>query len=178
MSRIFSKEKYPWYMRLLFYFQRKKFGKVLEPAKVWGKTPQVYLGFLAMYNRLNRKKGALDPQLSALVTVRVSQVNHCAFCVDMNSYLLLERGGSLKKLNALENYENSLLFSGKEKVALAFTDAITYSDRSVDDALFQQLKTFYNEDEIVELTALISFQNMSSKFNAALQIPSQGICKI
>ena len=55
---------------------------------------------------------------------------------------------------------------------------ITYTDRQVDDDLTQRLYEYFNEDEIVELTGLIAFQNLSSKFNSALDLPAQGFCRL
>lgn len=52
-----------------------------------------------------------------------------------------------------------------------------HSDQEVDDALFAELRKHYSDDALVELTGLIAFQNMSSKFNAALDLPAQGFCE-
>lgn len=54
---------------------------------------------------------------------------------------------------------------------------MTFSDRDVDDELFARLRGFFDEDEIVELTATIAWENASSKFNRALRVPSQGLWK-
>lgn len=165
-------------MRILFFFQKRKFGEILEPAKIWGQKPQIYLGFLSMYNRLNCRHSLIDSQLRALISVKVSQINDCPFCIDMNAQLLFERGGSTSKLNELSDYQQSSLFTGKEKASISYAEAMTLDKCLVDEMLFNRLKEFYNDDEIIELTALIAFQNMSSRFNAALKIPSQEICKI
>ncbi|HDN26035.1 MAG TPA: carboxymuconolactone decarboxylase family protein, partial [Thioploca sp.] len=58
------------------------------------------------------------------------------------------------------------------------TEAITYSDRQVTDQMMVRLREFFDEDGIVELTGLIAFQNLSSKFNGALDVPPQGFCQI
>jgi len=55
---------------------------------------------------------------------------------------------------------------------------MTYSDRDVDDALMERIKKHFDDDGVVELTGLIAFQNMSSKFNASLDIPPQGFCQM
>jgi alkylhydroperoxidase family enzyme len=65
------------------------------------------------------------------------------------------------------------LFDEREQIALDYADAITLSDRDVDDALFADVKRFFDDDAIVELTELIAWENASSKFNRALQIGSQ-----
>ena len=58
-------------------------------------------------------------------------------------------------------------------MALAYADAMTVTGREVDDELFARVRQFFNEDEIVELTMTIAWENSSSKFNRALRIPSQ-----
>jgi alkylhydroperoxidase family enzyme len=63
-------------------------------------------------------------------------------------------------------------------VVLEYTDAVTYSDRQVTDELMARLKRFFNDEEVVELTGLIAFQNLSSKFNSALDVPPQGFCAL
>jgi len=127
---------------------------------------------------IDRKASPVDPALRSLLTVRVSQVNHCPFCIDINSATLLERGMSPEKLQALSGWRESGLFSDKERIALDCAEAMTFTDRDVDDALFGRVKEHFAEEAIVELTGLIAFQNMSSKFNSALAIPPQGFCSV
>jgi len=65
------------------------------------------------------------------------------------------------------------LFDDREQVALDYADAISLSDRDVDDALFARVQQLFHDDAIVELTELIAWENASSKFNRALRIGSQ-----
>lgn len=180
MPRIVPKlnNDYPWYLKLLFYLQKKKYGAVLEPVFLWGRTPRVFLGFLFMQNALNRKKSPLDPLLRALVTIKVSQLNQCAFCIDMNSALLLQKGGSEEKILDLPLFRKSALFTETEKIALEYAEVVTLSSNQVTDELFQRLKAHFDEDAIIELTALIALQNLSSKFNSALDAAPFGFCNI
>lgn len=78
---------------------------------------------------------------------------------------------------ALADYATNPLYSAAERVALEYADAITLSDRDVDDALFARLREHYDDDAIVELTGIVAWENASSKFNRALRIPSQGLWK-
>ena len=110
--------------------------------------------------------------------MRVSQINWCHFCVDINSATLAKRAGSLEKVDKLDQWQESDIFDEKERVVLEYTEAVTYSDRQVSDQLMTRLAAFFDEDGIVELTGLIAFQNLSSKFNSALDVPIQGFCKI
>ena len=88
-----------------------------------------------------------------------------------------ELGVSEEKILALNNHAESPLYDGKEKAALEYADAITLSDRDVDDELFARVRGFFGDDEVVELTAAIAWENSSSKFNRALRVPSQGLWK-
>jgi AhpD family alkylhydroperoxidase len=127
---------------------------------------------------IDRKGSPLAPALRSLVTVRVSQINHCPFCIDINSATLLERGMSPEKLQGLDQWRGSALFGDKERVALEYAEAMTITGGGVDDALFHRVREHFDEAAAVELTGLIAFQNMSSKFNSALAVPSQGFCRL
>lgn len=180
MSRIATKpeNQYPWYIRILFWLQKRNYGQVLEPGKLWGLSPRVFVGVALLYGALNRHSSPIDPALRALITVRVSQINWCTFCVDINSATVLKRGGSEEKLNDIKNYMHSPHFTDKEIVTLEYTDAVTYSDRQVNNELFTRLKHYYSDVELSELTGLIAFQNLSSKYNASLDVQPQGFCQI
>lgn len=171
-------DSYPWYLRAFFRHQRRKFGAVLNPAALWARSPKLFLTFTLLYGALDRKGSPIDPVLRSLVMVRISQLNWCPFCVDINSAALLERGMAREKLENLSNWRDCALFDDKEHAALDYAEAITLSDRRVDDELMNRLKKFHDDDSIVELTALIGFQNMSSLFNAALDVPAQGFCAL
>jgi alkylhydroperoxidase family enzyme len=71
----------------------------------------------------------------------------------------------------------SELFTEDEKLALEYADRMTLSDRDVDDEFFQELRNRFSDDQIVELTEVIAWENASSKFNRALRIPSQHLWK-
>ena len=169
---------YPRYLRPFFWNQRRKYGSVLDAALLWARSPKLFLGVALLYGMVDRKSSPLEPALRSLVTVRVSQINWCSFCVDLNSATLLKRGVSMGKIMALENWRENELFSEQEKAALDFAEAMTRSDIQVEDGHMQRLRAHFEDDAIVELTGLIAFQNMSSKFNAALDVPPQGFCQL
>ncbi|MBE0491701.1 MAG: carboxymuconolactone decarboxylase family protein [Sulfurospirillum sp.] len=170
--------EYPFFIRPFFWLQKRKYGQVLIPGLLWARVPKLFAAVAILYGVLDRKSSPLTPELRSLVTVRVSQINWCKFCVDINSATLIKRAGSTQKVENLHNYQESELYSSKEKVVLAYTDAITYSHLHVSDELRDELAQYFDEDGIVELTGLIAFQNLSSKFNAALDVAPQGFCNI
>jgi AhpD family alkylhydroperoxidase len=170
--------KYPWYLRLFFWNQERKYGQVLKPALLWARVPKLFLAVSILYGVLNRPKSPIDPILRSLVMVRVSQISWCPFCVDINASLFAERAGSSEKSRALERWRESEIFSKNEKAVLDYAEAITCPGQKVSDDLIARLRDFFDEDGIVELTGLVAFQTLSSKFNNALDIPSQGFCQI
>ncbi len=170
--------EYPWILRPFFWNQKRKYGAILQPGLLWARVPKLFAAVAVLYGVLDRKSSLLSPLLRSLVTVRVSQINWCHFCVDINSATLVKRSGSMEKVEKLAQWKESDLFDDKEKVILEYTEAVTYSDQQVTDELIERLKGFIDDDSIVELTGLIAFQNLSSKFNSALDVPPQGFCKL
>jgi alkylhydroperoxidase family enzyme len=88
-----------------------------------------------------------------------------------------ELGVSDEKILALPLYASSPLYTEAERVALEYADCMTITGREVSDELFARLRSLYGDDEIVELTAIIAWENASSKFNRALRVPSQKLWK-
>jgi alkylhydroperoxidase family enzyme len=88
-----------------------------------------------------------------------------------------ELGVSVEKILALAEYEKSALYSEAEKMALRYADQMTITGREVSDEFFEELRKYYDDDSIVELTAIIAWENASSKFNRALRVPSQRLWK-
>ena len=86
-------------------------------------------------------------------------------------------GVSTEKIEALNDYGQSPLFSDAEKAALEYADAMTDTRRDVDDELFARVRRHYDDDTIAELTMIIAWENASSRFNRAFRIPSQGFWK-
>jgi AhpD family alkylhydroperoxidase len=169
---------YPWYLWPFFWNQRRKYGAVLDSARLWARVPKVFLGVAFLYGMIDRRTSPLPPVLRSLITVRVSQLNGCRFCVDINSATLLKRGVAFAKVEALDVWQQSDLFSESERTALEYAEAVTLHSGDIQAGLMERLKKHFAEDAIIELTALIAFQNLSSKFNSALGVPPQGFCRI
>jgi alkylhydroperoxidase family enzyme len=88
-----------------------------------------------------------------------------------------ELGITDEKIMALPLYATSPLYTDAERVALLYADSMTITDGEVSDEEFARLREFYSDDAIVELTAVIAWENASSKFNRALRVPSQNLWK-
>src|SRR5258708_4654376 len=149
---------YPWFVRLLFWKQRRMFGRVLDPSLYWARSPWVFAAFALLYGALERRSSPLSPALRSLVMVRVSQLNRCAFCVDINSATLAQRGVPEEKISSLAEWRRTDRFAPDECLALEYAEATSLN--KVDDDVRARLKERWDDDAIVELTALIAFQNL------------------
>lgn len=169
-------ESIPTSLTPIARMQKKHYGAVLNPLRWWGRMPRLFWLVALFVGFLERKKSPLDSGLRSLLMTRVSQVCHCAFCIDANALRLAERSGGLEKVQAVATWRDSALFSDEERAALAYAEAVTATPPVVDDAIKTALRRHFSEEAITEMTALLAFQNLSARFNAALEIPSQGLC--
>ena len=171
-------QEYPFYLRWFFRRQSRKYGRTLAPSWLWGRLPGHFFGLLFMLGLFQRKGFAVDAALRSLVSVRIAQLNGCAFCVDLNSYNLLQATGSTAKVEAVNHWRNSELYTEKERTALDYAEAMTDTSRRVTPAQIGALKNHFDEDGVVALTAWIAFQNLSAKFNSALGAEENKLCRL
>ena len=169
---------YPWFVRRLLAKQKQTHGEVLAPGFLWGRSPSVFAAVASLSRALDRNRSPIPPELRSLIAARVSQIISSPFCVDINRATLVERGVTRDKVEALADWRRNPLFDERERAVLDYAEAVTGRERKVDDALMDRLKQHFSDDEVVEITGLICFQNMSSKFNTALDVPSGGFCKL
>jgi AhpD family alkylhydroperoxidase len=170
----------PWHMRALLRLLGRR-GRLTQSVRLWARAPRAIVPFLGLYQAVDGRGSPLDPALRALVMTRVSQVDDCPFCVDLNGAHALARGATREQLAALPQHAASPLFGPREKAALAFADAVSaHRDTSgaVSAEVRAALRAAFSEDEIVALAALVAFQNMSAKFNFALDVPAEGFCDL
>ena len=174
----FENDQLPLLTRLILFLQRKKFGFDLNPTKAWGIVPRLMLGMNFFFKLISSKKSRIDASLRTLISVRISQINNCEFCVDMNSHLFFESKGETEKINQLKSWQANNLYSAREQVALEYAETVTITGRIVTPELQTKLLQQFKKEEIIELTAIIAYQNLSSKFNSALDIKPNGFCDI
>lgn len=91
----------------------------------------------------------------------------------------MHAGLSQQQFDELPNYATSGLFSTRQRIALEYAERITMSDQDVDEAFFATVQDeFESPEAIVELTAIIAFENFRAKFNHALLVESNGFCAL
>jgi len=90
----------------------------------------------------------------------------------------MQTGADEDKIREVPAWRESPRFSEMERVALEYAEAMTITGQRVGDELFARLRAFFDEAQIVELTAAVALENFRSKFNVPLQIEAQGFCLI
>jgi AhpD family alkylhydroperoxidase len=114
-------------------------------------TPEGYRA-MAGLERYVRESG-LEPSLLELVKLRASQINGCAYCIDMHWKDARARGESEQRLYGLMAWRESPYYSERERAALAWTEAVTLiADSHVPDDLYEEVRQHFNETELVNLT--------------------------
>ncbi len=113
--------------------------------------------------------GRLEPALVQLVLMRVSQINGCAFCLDMHSKDARATGETEQRLYLLPAWRETKLYSERERVALAWAEELTElaSPEAVSDALYAQANQQFKEEELVDLTVLVVAINSWNRINIA-----------
>jgi AhpD family alkylhydroperoxidase len=120
-------------------------------------APEALKPMLALEEHL---KATLDHSLIHLVKTRASQINGCAYCLHMHTSDALAAGESPARLFLLDAWEESKLYTDRERAALAWTDALTrISETHAPDADYDALKAHFSDVEIANLTALIAAIN-------------------
>ncbi|HVP55565.1 MAG TPA: carboxymuconolactone decarboxylase family protein [Candidatus Eisenbacteria bacterium] len=114
----------------------------------------VYEAMLAMEKYL--QQSGLDPKLLDLIKLRASQINGCAYCIDMHWKDLRAQGESEQRLYGLDAWEESPYYTGRERAVLAWTEAVTsIRDGHVRDEVFEEIKKYFSEKEIADLTLAV-----------------------
>jgi AhpD family alkylhydroperoxidase len=139
----------------------------------YGKAyPDAYKAMLALSQAV--EKTGLAPQLIDLVNYRVSQLNGCAFCLDMHSKDLRARGETEQRLYMISAWrEAPHLYSDRERAALAWAEAVTRLEgQQVSDAVYNAARQDFSEDELTQLTLAIVAINGWNRFNVAFHTPA------
>jgi AhpD family alkylhydroperoxidase len=115
-------------------------------------------------------ENGLEESLTHLVEIRASQINGCAFCLDMHTADARKRGETEQRLYLIDAWRDSPLYSDRERAALAWTEALTllHETRAPDD-VYQALKAQFSEEEQVKLTLMIVAINGWNRINVGFR---------
>lgn len=116
-------------------------------------------------------KSTLGRALIDLIFLRVSQLNGCAYCVDMHAHDLLDAGESMRRINAVSAWQESPFFNPKERAVLAWVEALTrLGNGPVADHVFEPLRDHFSEKGIVELTYAVAVINAWNRIGVGFSL--------
>ncbi|MGA9919232.1 carboxymuconolactone decarboxylase family protein [Paraburkholderia sp.] len=131
-------------------------------------NPAAIKALLGVEERIG--KSALEKSLTELVRLRASQINGCAFCVDMHATDARKGGESDRRLATVVVWRETPFFTDRERAALEWTEALTLvSQDHVPDAVWQAVRPHFSDEELVDLTLLISAINAWNRFAIAFR---------
>jgi AhpD family alkylhydroperoxidase len=163
-----------WFTRQAFRYARRRYGKDPEPFLAAAHHPGLLWAGALHELVVDRAARRLDPALRSLVVHRVATVVGCSWCVDFGTMMALHTGLSVERHRELDRYPDSDAFTGNEKLALAYADAMTAQPMTVTDELVARLRERFSDAELVELTYMIALENLRARTNHALGITAQG----
>lgn len=116
------------------------------------------------------QKSRIEPKLRHLVTLRASQINGCAFCMEMHSRELRHDGEETIRIDCLSAWEETNLYTDRERAALAWVEAVTLvASTHVPDDVYQAARTEFSEAELVDLTICAATINVWNRLAVAFR---------
>lgn len=133
-------------------------------------SPESYKAFKAVHSAL--LKASLPKALIDLVYLRVSQINGCAYCIDMHSRDLLKSGLEVEKLVLIPVWHDAgNIFSTRERAALAWAETVTLvSETGVPDSAYESVTAEFNDTELSDLTYAIGLMNAFNRFGVSFRL--------
>jgi len=106
------------------------------------------------------RQSGLDEKLIALIDLRASQINGCAYCIDMHWKDLRALGETEQRLYGLDAWEESSYYSDRERAALAWTEAVTkLGEGHVPDEIYEQVRAQFSDKELADMTLAVAVIN-------------------
>jgi alkylhydroperoxidase family enzyme len=163
--------------KLVYYFTRRQFGKVLTPVKVHSaRLPAAFGLFYGKIGQLD-KKLELPREMIFLVREQVARINICLFCMDIGRSFVIKSTMNEAKFDALEEYRTNSLFTGAERAAIDYVTELT-RDKKVNPDTFNRMTRHYSERQICEIVWLVASEHLYNLTNIGLNIHSDMLCDI
>ncbi|TDD20594.1 carboxymuconolactone decarboxylase family protein [Kribbella turkmenica] len=173
MARISLEHRRTWFVRLVDWGSRRKFGKVMDPGRAAMHNKRVLASMMLMEGSAARWT-KLDPTLKALAVMVSSARIGCSWCMDFGYWEFHHQGVDPGKLRDVPGWRDSDAYTDLERAVMEYTDAMTATPPQVTDEQVERLRQDLSEEQLVELTAWVSLENYRSRTNAALGLTSQG----
>ncbi|MCD9185145.1 MAG: carboxymuconolactone decarboxylase family protein [Pyrinomonadaceae bacterium] len=134
---------------------------------------QMLMRALHGLNGYSEKSDKIEKNLLHLVVLRVSQLNGCAFCIDMHSKDLRAAGETEQRLYLLDAWRETEFYTARERAALAWAEAVTFITKGhVSDEVYNEVSKHFSEEELIDLTVAVTTINTWNRLNIAFRTPA------
>jgi AhpD family alkylhydroperoxidase len=141
----------------------------VDRVQIYKTSPELYDAMMVLSNAAAKD---IDAELGELIKIRASQINHCAFCLDMHTRDARKHGVSEQKLDVLAAWEEAgQLFTDRERAALALTEAITeLGNGHVPDDVYARAAAVFNDRELGQVIAMAVTINAWNRINVTIRL--------
>lgn len=159
--------------RLAWWYSRRMFGQVVEPARAAALHRGVTVGWGAVEMTAARTWRSLDPHLAHLAVQASAGAIGCPWCIDFGYFDGMEKGIDPIKVRDVPRWRDSTVYDQRERAVLEFAEAASATPAVVSESLIDRLHQCFSDNEIVELAAWVALENLRSRFNASLGLRSE-----
>jgi AhpD family alkylhydroperoxidase len=167
-------DRAPLLTRLLYRYAKRRFGEVPEPFAVYAHHRGILIAGGMHEGMIERASTALPTEVRELAVYRTARTIGCSWCVDFGAMLMRLEGLDMDRLQHIDEYRTSPLFTEDERAAIAYAEAMTTDPHTVTDDQVADLRNRFGDKGVIELTYQIGVENMRARVNTALGITEQG----
>ena len=144
-------------LKIAYYMSWKQFGKVIAPLRyIYSRSIPALMTSVKIFN--SEKKLSLSVETRLFIRYYTSHLNDCSFCSNSSEFMAEKEKLELQQWKEFMNFRNSHKFSDKEKALLAYLEEVNFT-KTATDQTFQDLRRYYSEKEVVEITWLNATEN-------------------
>jgi AhpD family alkylhydroperoxidase len=163
-----------WLIRAMYRYAKRRYGEVPEPFAVVAHHRPLLIASAMHETMVQRASRTLPASVRELAVFWTARTIGCSWCVDFGSMLQRLDGLDVERLKDIDSYATSPAYTGDERAAIAYADAMTTDPHTVTDEQVADLRTRFGDAGVVELTYQIGLENMRARVNATLGITEQG----
>jgi AhpD family alkylhydroperoxidase len=142
--------------------------KSVERIQLYKVSPELFDAMMTLSTAASKD---IDPTIGELIKIRASQLNHCAFCLDMHTRDARKQGVPEQKLDVLAAWEEAGdLFTERERAALALTEAMTELGHGISDEVYGRAAAVFSERELGQVIAMAAMINTWNRLNVATRL--------
>jgi AhpD family alkylhydroperoxidase len=161
------------FRKIAYRMARKRLGRVPEPFAVAARHTHIFGAMSGFEMALERAK-RMPLRYKVLGELRASMVVGCEFCVDIGSMIAREAGLTDDEMKDLVDWRASELLDDTDKLVIEYADAISATPTNVPDELYERMRARFDEEQLIELTAAIAWENWRARFNWAFGLGKEG----